>query len=74
MRPHDILYREEVLQDLQDAIFFYDNISNGLGRRFFEAFKSSVNILQNNPYYQVKYGTEIRTKKIFNFLIPSIFT
>lgn len=44
-------------EEVDEISFYYENLSAGLGKRFYKEFKESSKTLINNPYFQVKYGT-----------------
>lgn len=45
----------EALQDIQEAIYWYDRQQPGLGRRFYDQLNIAIDRLKQNPYYQIRY-------------------
>jgi hypothetical protein len=45
----------DAIQDLQDAIDYYDNQKIGLGEEFDNQFDKVIEVLELNPFFQVRY-------------------
>lgn len=43
------------LYDIQDAVYYYESLSPGLGRKFFEEVDTFMQVLTKSPFYQVRY-------------------
>lgn len=50
-----IRIRDTALNDLQDAVDYYNTQQQGLGNRFFTLFEHTTQILELNPYFQVRF-------------------
>ena len=60
----------EALQDIQEAIDWYELQKGGLGEKFYDHLEMSMKSLESNPYFQVRY-TSIRCLplNIFPYMI-----
>jgi hypothetical protein len=61
------------LNDIQDAIHYYDEKKAGLGKRFESALNKHLEILESNPFFRVRYG-EVRCLPLINFPFMIHFT
>ena len=52
---------------MTDAIAYYRNLQKGLDNRFKNAFRKSVSILRETPFFQIRYK-EFRVLQIRKFL------
>lgn len=48
------LLRAEI--ELDEAVFYYQNIRNGLGEKFLLDYENQLNTLYNFPYFENKYN------------------
>ena len=46
---------QEASEDIQKAIEWYNQHRTGLGRRFHEIVKTSINGLSRHPFYAIRY-------------------
>ena len=42
--------------ELDEAVFYYENIRNGLGEKFLLDFENQLNTLYNFPFFENKYN------------------
>ncbi len=49
MNNFKIIIAPEAIEDIRQAVFWYDEQLKGLGRRFSDQVKISINLLKNNP-------------------------
>jgi toxin ParE1/3/4 len=54
------------LQDVQEAINYYDQQQLGLGRHFEIILNNHLQILQKNPFFRIRYD-EVRCLPLKNF-------
>lgn len=52
---YSIIIEENALQDIQDAIDYYDEQQFGLGEKFENNIHRSIMAMAKNPFYQVRY-------------------
>ena len=52
---YKIVIETRALQDLQNAISFYENRQKGLGNKFYQVIQKHIEILKVNPYFQKNY-------------------
>lgn len=53
-----VIYADEVFDDLQKAIDYYNSRKKGLGIRFYKAVRIQISEIQSNALgYQVRYET-----------------
>jgi hypothetical protein len=45
----------EARDDIQQAILWYNGRKKGLGRNFFSAVQSAIQVLKVNPFFQIRY-------------------
>jgi len=64
----EIIVSDESLQDLDDVVDFYSNISLELGTRFITNFDECLLELENIPFFQIRYD-EIRIRQVRKFPI-----
>lgn len=66
-----VIYAEEIYDDLQQAVDFYNSRKKGLGVRFYKSVKTQISQIKSNAYgFQVRYA-DIRCTplKIFPYTI-----
>ena len=52
-----IIYADEVYDDIQNAVDFYNSRGNGLGTRFFKAVENQISKIKSNAFgFQVRYN------------------
>ncbi len=52
---YSIVIHPDAIQDIQEAIDYYDEQEPGLGRRFEEAVHKHFRLLEKNPVFQIRY-------------------
>jgi len=52
---YSITIEDNALQDIQDAIDYYDDQQIGLGEKFENNVHKSITTLTKNPFYQIRY-------------------
>ena len=58
------------LQDIQEAIDWYELQKEGLGERFYNYLEKSLKQLELNPYFQIRYsGIRCLSLLTFPFMI-----
>jgi toxin ParE1/3/4 len=50
-----VLLEPEALNDIQEAINFYDEAQPGLGKKFEEALNRLFKILEHSPFFAIRY-------------------
>lgn len=62
--------RVRAKEEVDEISFYYEKLSDGLGKRFYKEFKEYSRTLANNPFFEVKYE-DIRkiSLKIFPYSI-----
>lgn len=68
---YKIIILDKAKLDVTESVKWYDNISKTLWKRFLSSFKTSVNIIYQNPYsYQIRYDdVRLFILKTFPYLI-----
>jgi hypothetical protein len=60
----------EAINDIQQAIDYYNEQQSGLGKRFHSAVKQTFKELSVNPFFQVRYdNVRCRLTRKFPYLI-----
>ena len=60
----------KAIQDVQDAIEFYDEKEPGLGKEFENHLNESLKLLEKNPFFQIRYdNVHCLPLKRFPFMI-----
>jgi len=70
-RNFSVLKHDEVVQDLQTIVDYYNNAKSGLGNQFYKSFQKQSKLLKNDClFYEIRYSN-VRCVKIgkFPFLI-----
>ncbi len=57
---------DKVILDIDEAVLYYNSKQNGLGRRFYLAYKKSIKIIQTTPHFRIFYK-DIRCFQIDKF-------
>jgi toxin ParE1/3/4 len=55
MRTYRLEIKDEVFDDIQNGIDYYNSGITGLGRRFFAAVQHEYKAIVKNPFFQVRY-------------------
>lgn len=45
----------EAIQDIQEAVDWYEAQQSGLGLKFYNQLDLTIHSLQQNPFYQIRY-------------------
>ena len=54
---YKVIYADEVYNDIQNAVDFYNSKGKGLGTRFFKAVKIQISKIKSNAFgFQVRYN------------------
>jgi len=62
-----IVYNPEVVNDIQQAIDWYNEKQPGLGKRFFNTIKAHIDSLKNSAlHYAIRYD-DVRCMPVKNF-------
>lgn len=67
-----IFYSNQAEIDIQSAFFYYNGISESVGKYFLDSLKHAENVVINNPTgFQVRYFDKVRAYplKMFPFLV-----
>ena len=59
--------------ELDEAVFYYENIQKGLGERFLLDYENQLNTLYNFPFFEEKYNI-VRTLPLKKFPYTIHFT
>jgi toxin ParE1/3/4 len=51
----NVVIDPRAINDIQEAIYYYNERQKGLGNRFEEALNKQINLLEKKPYFQVRY-------------------
>ena len=51
----NIIIEKRAVQEIQDAVNYYEFKLKGLGEKFTTHLNSQINELKKNPFYQVRY-------------------
>jgi plasmid stabilization system protein ParE len=51
-----LLILERAIDDIQDAIEYYNARQKGLGQKFYKSVNKTINELQKHPHYQIRYA------------------
>jgi len=63
---YKLFIEPESLNDIQEAVYWYNDRQKGLGKRFFSEVKKKFKTIIKNPFYAVKYD-DIRCVLIDKF-------
>lgn len=70
---YKVTISEEAALDIEDAAFYYENKSIGLGFRFSNELKTHLEGLKFNPFFEVRYEN-VRCLPMKNFPFMIHFT
>ena len=73
MAEFKIILDTRAIQDIQDAINYYNQQQPGLGEYFLNSVNNSFFILVKNPFYQIRYD-DVRCLPIKKFPYITHFT
>ncbi len=59
-----ILKRAEI--EIDEAVFYYENIKKGLGKKFVSEYQTNLKTLKSIPFFEIKYNV-IRTLPLKKF-------
>lgn len=48
---YEVIFRKEALQDILEAIIWYEKSREGLGDEFFIAIENERHLIEQNPFY-----------------------
>jgi hypothetical protein len=65
----------EALEDIQEAIYYYNSQQKELGNRFYNEVEKPLELLKRNPFFQIRYD-DVRCLPIkrFPFMIHFFIT
>jgi mRNA-degrading endonuclease RelE of RelBE toxin-antitoxin system len=66
MKKYSVQIEDSASLDIQEAIYYYEGLSKGLGERFAKEVGKASNILKLNPHFQVRYDA-VRCLKVKSF-------
>ena len=55
MTKFKIVLDVRAVQDIQEAIDYYNQQKSGLGEYFLKSVNHSFSVLKDNPFYQIRY-------------------
>ena len=55
MKSYRIIILPQALEEIQDAIDYYDEQQIGLGKRFYTASRNTLSTIKKIPFFQVRY-------------------
>jgi hypothetical protein len=55
MKSYQLEIKEEVFEDIQNGIDYYNFKKTGLGRKFFAAVQLEYKTIVKNPFFQLRY-------------------
>ncbi|WP_407524194.1 type II toxin-antitoxin system RelE/ParE family toxin [Lacibacter sp. MH-610] len=67
MKKFRFIYSPLALQDIEEAKGYYENLQNGLGKKFVSQLQSSLNAIKRNPYFSSVRYDDIRCAQIKRF-------
>jgi hypothetical protein len=50
-----IVIEPRAIFDIQEAVDYYDFKQIGLGEYFFQALEDNIEVVRNNPFFQIRY-------------------
>jgi len=50
-----IVIEPRAIFDIQEAVDYYDFKQIGLGEYFFQALEEHIEVVRNNPFFQIRY-------------------
>jgi len=60
----------EAVEDIQNAIVWFNKQQTGLGKKFLSELKLHINLLKTNPFFQIRYDkVHCLPLKSFPFMI-----
>lgn len=73
MKTFNVKIEPEAIQDIQDAIHWYNNQQDGLGGQFYSQVLDRIESLRQNPFYQIRYKN-VRCVNLSDFPFMIHFT
>lgn len=73
MTKFRIVIETRAFEDIQDAILYYNQQQPGLGKHFLNAVNNLFSILNEHPFYQIRYD-DVRCLPIKKFPYMAHFT
>lgn len=70
---HAVSYHALALQEFEDAVQYYLNISPDLADRFVDAFEASLKLIRENPKACARIHKDIRRRNLDRFPYALIF-
>ncbi|MFM2306922.1 MAG: hypothetical protein RLZZ367_1591 [Bacteroidota bacterium] len=55
MKSFVVTILPRAFNDIQDAVYYYESLNDGLGEKFFDEVDAYMQILGKHPFYQVRY-------------------
>lgn len=71
---YKIKLEPEASNDIQQAMDWYNTKQAGLGKKFYKSLQKSIDGLTTYPFYQIRYGGNVRCLPIKNFPYMLHFT
>ena len=67
---YQVIILDKALDDVQEAIYYYESQSKGLGERFETELNDFLHALETNPFFESRYD-EVRCipLKLFPFMV-----
>ncbi len=71
MKRYKIIFSENALLDIEEAVLYYNSQQNGLGKKFAIEVQATLSSIKKNPFYASIRYAEIRCAvvNIFPFMI-----
>ena len=66
MKKFNLRIENDAVQDIQDAIFYYEEQQKELGRKFHDFIKEAVDVLTYSPFFKV-YHKNVRCLPLVRF-------
>ena len=66
MKKYKVQIQDKARLDIQDAVYYYEEQSKGLGKRFTSQVLEASKTLKINPHFQIRYD-DVRCLKLKSF-------
>ncbi|WP_281227358.1 type II toxin-antitoxin system RelE/ParE family toxin [Flavobacterium aquiphilum] len=63
---YKVIIQKRAELEIEEAIFYYNNLQNNLGKRFLLDYENQLNTLNSFPFFEIKYN-EIRVLRFNKF-------
>src|ERR1041385_2594447 len=73
MKKYSVFIESRAFMEIQNAISYYNSLSNGLGEKFFADLDKQIEKLKISPFFQVRYK-DIRCLPLKKFPFMIHFT